>query len=192
MTKLKTIYDLSGDKLYEGSYESFCQCVESAVSQGIRLDQANLRYAVLINASLDDAHMDGADFTGANLSGANISCSNLRDTTFCNTDLYNSCLAEARLQNSDFSYARFGGTIISDADISYCRFNSLSAMDLDFTTVCKMQHCQFYLLNHKYSISSPPVIVKGLERPYLIHNILTQNEIHKLIHRNGRETRKLL
>jgi len=119
--------------LFEGKFETFKDCVESAVLQKIPLPYIDLSHQNLTNANLDDAIMPHADFTQSNLSGANISEAYVSGARFTNASLYNTCFCDSNLAGSNFNGAFFGGTDIFGSIISRSQFSTLSAFSLDFT-----------------------------------------------------------
>ena len=183
MSASEILYDINKNILHQGDYDSFSECVEDAVSQGISITNANLRYAPLMNATLDGVDLSGADFTGANLTGANMSCIKARHAIFSATDLYNTCLAEAVLDSCYFINTNFGGTIVSNAKLKNCLFQGISCLDLDYTSMSYIHGCSYKKGTYDEEIifSNVPFIIKTDERALFIHNAKNQLQIKELI-----------
>jgi hypothetical protein len=98
--------------LFAGQFNSFVECLETAVTQRVNLTSANLANKNLSNANIDDAIMPGANLTNTNLTGTNLSESDLTGANFTNASLYNTCLCYADLTNCNFAYTSFGATDI--------------------------------------------------------------------------------
>jgi len=64
--------------IYELKCDSLKKCVESAIKNGISLQNADLRWAKLEGANLQWAKLEGAKFRGAYLQGANLRGAYLR------------------------------------------------------------------------------------------------------------------
>jgi len=159
----------TGHILYEGLYDSFKACLESAVRQRIALNHADLRSRNLSNAELDDAILPNADFTASNLTGANLSESCLDSSIFRNCALYNVCFAYSSLRDCDFAGASFGGTDISACDISGSVFTTLSCFSLSFVNVRSMRQCRFINPDGTHcAMSKPPVVIQGFEHSPIV------------------------
>ncbi len=149
--------------VFEGTFNSFKDCLERAVQKGIDLTGADCRNRNLANACLDDGIFEAADFTGANLAGANLSEARLGGATLKNTDLYNTCFAYADMQGCRFDDASFGGTDIAQANISGASFSTLSCFSLDFAHTEQMNGCRFIgESGEEFSFSRPPLVIRGL------------------------------
>ena len=161
--------------LFEGTFLSFQDCLETAINQKINLDQINLSNQNLSNANLDNAIIPRADFTGANLTGANLSESYLRGAHFKNTTLYNTCLCYSNLSECSFKDSFFGATDIFGAILRKSHFSTLSCFTLNFSTARHMEECTFINPNGTISkMSQPPIVINGLINQPLI---IMDNEI---------------
>lgn len=159
----------TGAILFEGTFASFRECLEQAVSERVNLSGADFKNKNLANACLDDGLFAGADFTGANLAGVNLSEATLTNASFADTDLYNACFAYSDLKNCDFRGASFGATDITGADISFSRFSALSCFSLDFTHARVMHGCRYTGIGEtEFSFSLPPVVMRGLGPQLLV------------------------
>jgi len=173
--------------LFEGFFENFKTCLETAVAGKAILNHADLSNRNLSNANLDDAIMPGADFSNANLTGANMSEAYFKDCRFSGAALYNTCFYDSNLTGCDFSDASFGATDIFGTIISHSRFSTLSCFSLDFQAVENMDGCVFKNRDGRICrMSRPPLVVKGLGRKPIIfmddhvkagHNILDSKRL---------------
>jgi len=155
--------------LFEGKFETFKDCVESAVLQKIPLPYIDLSHQNLTNANLDDAIMPHADFTQSNLSGANISEAYVSGARFTNASLYNTCFCDSNLAGSNFNGAFFGGTDIFGSIISRSQFSTLSAFSLDFTAARQMNDCIYITAQGQICrMSRPPIVISGIARKPIV------------------------
>lgn len=173
--------------LFEGRFHTFKHCLEQAVRDKARLNNADLRQKNLSNATLDDGLFAQADFSGSNLTGANLSEAILRGAHFNSTDLYNTCFAYSDLQGCIFSDASFGGTDIAGSNISHAVFSTLSCFSLDFVDAAAMDSCVFTNPDGLVAtMSSPPLVIKGASKKTIIFmdkNVKIGNELFD--YRNG-------
>jgi uncharacterized protein YjbI with pentapeptide repeats len=155
--------------LYEGKFAKFRHCVEQAVRDNVRLENADLSNRNLSNITLDDAFLSRANFSNSNLTGANLSEARLHGASFKGTDLYNTCFAWSDLRGARFEDASFGGTDITGSDISHSVFSTLSCFSLDFALTALMDGCVF--TNHDgiiATMSKPPVVIRGVSHNMII------------------------
>lgn len=160
---------LDGRILYSGHFQTFRDCIETAVSAGVSLHHADLRRTNLLNAALDGADLRGADLTGATLCGANISEAQMENALFYGTCLVNAALCESDLKGAHFIDASFGATLVDSATLDNTHFSGLSTFTIDFTTARTMRHCAF--LNPCGTLcpmTRPPVVAMGLSRPLIL------------------------
>ncbi len=173
--------------LFEGFFENFKTCVETAVAGKAILNRADLSNHNLSNANLDDAIMPEADFTNSNLTGANMSEAYFKGSRFSGSALYNTCFYDTNLTSCDFSNASFGATDIFGSILSNAKFSTLSCFSLDFHTVRQMDGCVFRNIDGRICrMSKPPIVVRGMGRSPIIflddhvksgHNILDSKRL---------------
>lgn len=155
----------SGEIIYAGQFNSFKECLETAVKDNIDLSYAALTHKNLSHANLDDARLDHADFSGSNLIGGNLSEASLNHADFTNCSLESACLAFSSLRHCNFTNARFGGTYIEGAIIDSAHFNGLSCLHLDFTDTQSMTGCLYKDEDGGVvSFSAPPILLHGLPK----------------------------
>ncbi len=105
---------------------------QEAKLNGASLSEADLKCAMLKGANLSKADLTGVNLTGANLLQANLeevnlvrtdlSESNLREANFLRADLSNAVLFGADLQYSDVSEANLTGANLIQANFTYAKF----------------------------------------------------------------------
>lgn len=163
MPKITIKHSRTGQALFSGDFLSLRDATEAAIADNISLACADLRHANLVNAHLDGAMLDGVQLDEANLMGANISEASLCRACLTNTQLHNAVLCETILNNTDCRGAIFGGTDISNTQIKHCRFDTLSALDLDFSSSKTMDKNSF-VADSEYlcAFSRPPLVLHGL------------------------------
>ena len=155
--------------IFSGNFSCYKHCIEDAVKNKITLDHVNLAHMNLTNANLDGADMPYADFQGTNLTGANLSEAKLENSNLSNTSLYNTCLAYSQLDKCNFIGTSFGATDITGASLTYSKFSTLSCFDLNFEHAKSIHGCVFKTIENKsFSMTIPPVILKGLFRTPII------------------------
>lgn len=158
-----TLRNSDASILFEGSFQSFKDGLEAAISQGIKLNNADLSNQNLSNANLDETSFHSSSFEGSNLSGANLSGCDLSSCSLKNTTLYNTCFAESNLQYCDFTGAFFGGTDIAATNISGCVFSTMSSFNLDFILTRDMDNVTFTNSTGEHcDMTQPPIVVQNL------------------------------
>lgn len=162
--RIYTIQSTQNKKsLFEGYFESFQSCLETAVNENIDLSHADLKQKNLCNSNLDDARLMHADFTGANLSGTNLSEARLTGANFSGAALFNTCFAYSDMQHCHFEHSDFGATELTGANLSFSNFAGLSCFSLDFMNVFAMKACTFKDTSGRLmKTSAPPVVILGI------------------------------
>ncbi|MCB1652073.1 MAG: pentapeptide repeat-containing protein [Alphaproteobacteria bacterium] len=176
--------------LFEGTFPSFKDCLESAVRKKITLDNVDLRHKNLSHANLDNAVMPGADFSHSNLNGVNLSESHLRGAVFKNATLHGACLCYSNLSECIFEDSSFGATDIFGAILGRARFSTLSCFSLNFSAALHMEECLFVdAVGTLSKMSYPPVVIHGLSHHPLIildqdikegHTTIKRESLHAL------------
>jgi uncharacterized protein YjbI with pentapeptide repeats len=111
---------------------NFCVLTQGNL-KGSDLKDADLRYAILIEADLSNTNLSGAnlrnvDFTGANFTGADLTNTDLAGATFTNANLEG-----ANLANTDFSNKDLTGTIFTNANLEGANLANTDLSNKDLT-----------------------------------------------------------
>lgn len=96
------IKSTDGSILFTGEFESFKECVLSALKNKVMLTGANLVGADLSYMDLAGEDLIDVDLTGANLSNADLSGVNFKRSKLINVNLSGSDLSFASLINTKF------------------------------------------------------------------------------------------
>jgi hypothetical protein len=155
----------NGTVLFEGQHKNARECLETAITEAINLNFADLRYANLQNATLDGAQLQNALMDCVNLSGANISECDLQNARFINAHLPDACLCESNLSTANFEGALFGLTDISSAILDRTIFSTNSSLKLNFRSANSMEDCQYKIHERTTIFSRPPVTMDGMDWP---------------------------
>lgn len=110
------IKNINGDVLFSHTAEdnTITLTVETAVSCGVSLANANLAGTCLAVADLEGADLEGADLNGADISwadleGANLKGSNLKDADIKGAFLEGADLTEADITGANINWANLNG-----------------------------------------------------------------------------------
>jgi uncharacterized protein YjbI with pentapeptide repeats len=125
---LATLRELNGDRkglLLQFLHDSQLIRTPNAT---INLGRADLRNAVLDNATLNTAMLNGADFSDASLQFANLGNSNLNGALFQNADLESAFMGNTVAWGGYFRHANLSQANLSGADL---RFAILSYASLE-------------------------------------------------------------
>jgi hypothetical protein len=87
------------------------------IFDGRNLQDADLRYANLLNADLQDADLQDADLRYANLLNADLRYANLRYANLLNADLRYANLLNANLRNANLRYANLRNANLRNANL---------------------------------------------------------------------------
>ena len=101
--------------LFVQEYKVFKDChinLQGSWLNGVNLEEARLKKAVLT-----EAHLQGADFTGADLQMATLIEVNLQGASLSATNLQEALLREARLQGAWLSFGRLQGAWLRGAQL---------------------------------------------------------------------------
>lgn len=182
MYKKQTVIRETGNRkvVYGGNFRSEGECLEKAISEGIKTTNLDLRHADLSGSNLDASDFSGSWFHYSNLTGANMSECRLESCIFYNAQLYNCCLCDAEIISCDMRFAEFGATDISGSYIQNTVFAGLSSFTLNFINARMIQNCFYQSACETISnITSPPIVISGLRQTitFLDDTILQGNEI---------------
>ncbi len=183
------IFNNHGELIFEMESKTFAECLETAVLDEVRLNDADLSYKNLSNICLDDAQLVGANFSGSNLSGANLSEADLGQANFVHASLYNCCFAFSDMRDARFEGAFFGGTDIFASTIAGATFDGESFLDLNFGRVKDMERCIYRLRGYRLiEFSRPPIVIRGIkEFPITIFDDVAHYQGHIIEHMLCRE-----
>ena len=114
------IKDVNGVVLFSHTAEnnSITLTVETAVSCGVSLANANLAGAYLAGACLAVADLTGADLTSADLTSADISWADLTGANLASAILIGANLKEANLKEANLAGADLYGAILDAAHLN--------------------------------------------------------------------------
>lgn len=159
---------VDGKILYEGRFSSVKQGVEMAVSDGVVLDNINLRQANLAGVDMDKAKMAQACFWGANLKGADMSDGDFTKADFRTANFLDTCLVDTFCAGANFDGAYFSRTILRGADLSQTRFSCPSIFTTDLVEVRAMEGAIYSHLGEvDCALSHAPIIIRGLQKPLI-------------------------
>lgn len=153
------LISVCGDTLYKSSYITIKESVEEAVSEGVVLNNINLRGTKLCGARLDMAKMDGACLWGADLTGANMSDGSFKGADFRTAILKDTCLADSVCTDANFHGAYFSKTLFNGTELSTTRFSCPSLFSCDLTQVQSLKNAIF---------SHQPIVIHGLSQRVVI------------------------
>ncbi len=128
--------DLSGTELRSRDFRGMN--LKRASFKGSDLRDTKMQQADLRNADLRQCYLSRTDLTGATLQGANLIAAILTGTILKQADLSETNLKDAKLrwlalENTDFSNAKFGYTIIGGVDLRKAKGVSTIAHDMPST-----------------------------------------------------------
>ena len=168
--------------IFDGWYQSFTQCVEHAVSDGVCLDGVNITGQNMSCANIDDAQMSGAYCKNVNFNGANLSEGVFDNADFTNCDLTNVCFAVSSLMDVDFTNASFDGTDVTDAVFRHCRFSCPSVFNVQWHRAAVFSDCAF--MDDEFGLirmSRPPIIIQGLAQTIVIMDDVIRVGTHYIL-----------
>jgi uncharacterized protein YjbI with pentapeptide repeats len=180
MLKYYTLHTRQQEIRYQGHFESFVSCLESAVQEGVDCSYLNLRDRNLAQANLDGADFTGCDFTSANLLGTNMSECILRNISFANAVFSDVCLCETLIEDCLFFECSFSGTDIAGAILKNNLFSCPSFFGINIHEVAEIDKCRFYQDGEYCPINTQPIILCGLAKKLVLmdeHMILG----HKIV-----------
>lgn len=168
MLKHYTLQTRQQEIRYQGYFESFAACLESALQNNVDCTFLNLRDSNLSQANLDGGNFTSCDFTSANLNGTNMSECILSNASFSNASFADVCLCESKIEDCLFFETSFSGTDIASSSLKNCLFSCPSFFGINIHEAQEISGCRYYHDGEYCPINSQPIILSGLSKRLII------------------------
>ena len=168
------LYTTEGALLYASSCRSLQDTIETAIEDGIILDNINLKNKDLRNINFDGAIMRKACLVNTDLTGANMSEGIFDYADFSHAQLYNTCIAYSSLNGCSFLHTNFGATDLSQSIVDQSVFAGPSVFSIAFRSIKSMKSVEFLHNGAPYPMHQIPISIQGPEDDI---NILDQHVI---------------
>jgi hypothetical protein len=181
MLKHYTLQTRQQEIRYQGYFESFAACLESALQNNIDCTFLNLRDSNLSQANLDGGNFTSCDFTSAHLNGTNMSECILSNALFSNAVFSDVCLCESLIEDCLFFETSFSGTDIANCILKNSLFSCPSFFSINIHDVREISGCRYYHDGEYCAINAQPVILSGLPQRLILldSHIMLGNKLYK-------------
>lgn len=148
--------------LFEGDFDSWKDCLESAVDQNVSLDHILLENMDLQSANLDGAQMDYAHVRHCDLRGANLSEVSMIKSKWSGCNMGHACMWETQAIGAQFIQCR-----MNDVDVAFCDMRGLMVtcplfLKNDFSRTTYIGGATYMAHGSVYPMSRGPLFVQGL------------------------------
>ncbi len=148
--------------IFRGQFDSWKECLEAAISQGVSLDYLHLEDADIGAANLDGAKMSYARMRRCRLAGANLSETTLIKSEWTDCDMRDVSMSDVSAVGARFLGTRMNGVDVAYADLRATLVSCTEFLKIDVSHSTHLSGSAFVAQGHVCPMTRGPIFVRGL------------------------------